>query len=186
MSLEDFDADEGVPTDDEPSDNTPDDAVDQPYQKGDPVLDLTQARPMIVVDAPNQTVDEWSESNGYDLADNYGNGKFDAQPDEAVVECVFLSNVRNEPSKTYTFPVSRVVLIDAHHADDGRRIGDRVVVDLLESLFGAALDYEHTPTVADVSALVAEAGVGDELQSVASELAKAARIEAADSEADDE
>jgi len=181
MSLEDFDADKGITTDDESE-------FDQPYQTGDPVVDLSQGRPMIVLSAPDDlTVQEWSEANMYDLADNYANSRFDASADEAVVRCAYVSDIRNEPSKDYTFPVSRVRLIEAHHADDGRRIGDRVAVDLLESLFGAAIDFDHTPSVADVSALVAEAGVGDELQEVASELAKASRIEAedADSEGDE-
>jgi len=173
--LENFDADAGVTTDDEqPTTN--------PFQTGDPVMDATQGRPMVVLAAREETVAEWSDANGYDLMDNYGNKKFDPTPDEFVVECVYVSDLRSEPSKSYTFPTSRVRLIDAHHADDGRRVGDRVIVDLLESLFGAAIDFEHTPDVDAVSTLIAEAGVGDELQEVASELAKASRIKAEDAD----
>ena len=147
-----------------------------PFHKGDPVMDAAQGRPMVVLDAPNQTVAEWSEANNYDLTENYANSKFDAAADEFVVRCVYVSDVRSEPSKDYTFPVSRVRLIDAHHADDGMRVADRVAVDLLKQLFGAALDHDHTATVADVAALVAEAGVDDEVASLGQELAEADRL----------
>lgn len=93
---------------------------------------------MIVVDAPDETVAEWSDANDYDLVGNYANSKFQPDPTEGVVECVYVSDVRSEPSKTYTFPVSRVALIDVHHADDGRRLYDRVVVDVLDRLFQTA------------------------------------------------
>ena len=147
-----------------------------PYQVGDPVMDAAQGRPMVVLDAPNQTVAEWSEANNYDLTENYANSKFDAVDDEFVVRCAYVFDVRSEPSKDYTFPVSRVRLIDAHHADDGMRVADRVAVDFLERLFGAALDHDHTPTVAGVAALVAEAGVNEDVASLGQELAKADRV----------
>jgi len=114
--------------------------TEQPYRVGDPVMDGAQGRPMIVLDAPEESVAEWSERENYDLLDNYANSRFDPTPDEAVVECVYVSDVRSEPTKTYTFPVSRVKLIDAHHADDGRRVYDRVVRDVLEQLFAATGD----------------------------------------------
>ena len=157
-------------------DGAPRKSVDNSYKVGDPVIDAAQGRPMVVLDAPNQTVAEWSEANNYDLRENYANSKFDAAADEFVVRCAYVSDVRSEPSKDYTFPVSRVRLIDAHHADDGKRVADRVAVDLLERLFGAALDCDHTPTVADVAALVAEAGVDDEVASLGQELAEADRL----------
>lgn len=176
--LEDFDPDAGISDDDEQPDEEHDvGRMGQPYRIGDPVVDLAQGRPMVVLAAPDQTVAEWSDAEGYDLMGNYANSKFDPMPNETVVECVYVSDVRSEPSKTYTFPISRVALIDAHHADDGRRLADRVAVDLLESLFGAALDVEHTPSVDAVAALVAEAGIDEELQRVACETAKAARGE---------
>jgi hypothetical protein len=108
------------------------------YHIADPVVDLAQGRPMVVVDAPDLTVAEWSDLNDYDLRGNYANGKFDPAPDEAVVECVYVSDVRSEPSKTYTFPVSRVALIDVHHADDGRRLYQRCAVAVLATVFTLA------------------------------------------------
>lgn len=117
--------------------------TETPYRIGDPVVDLAQGRPMVVLDAPAETVAEWSEANGYDLLSNYANGKFDPEPDEPVVECVYVSDVRSEPSKTYTFPSSRVALIDAHHADDGRRLADRVAVRVLERVFDSMHRFEQ-------------------------------------------
>jgi len=161
-------------------DSKPDDTetVSNPFSVGDPVMDATQGRSMVVLEARDQTVAEWSEANSYDLTDNYGNQKFDVSPDEPVVKCAFTSNVKSEPSRSYTYPVSRVRLIDSHNADDGRRIGDRVVVELLESLFGAALDADHTVDASAVSALAGEAGVDSELVKEAAEVADASRLTA--------
>lgn len=139
-------------------------------QLGDPVMDAAQGRPMVVLDVPDQTVAEWSEANGYDLQSNYANGKFDPDPDEGVVECVYVSDVRSEPSKTYTFPRSRVVLIDAHHADDGRRIADRVAFDLLADLFDAAYRSGSDSTLAMLEGLAQDV-VGKELATAAREYA---------------
>jgi len=121
-----------------------------PYNIGDPVVDLAQGRPMIVLEAPTETVAEWSDRNGYELTENYANGKLGATSTEPVVRCAYVSDVRSEPSKDYTFPTSRVALIDSHHADDGRRIADRVTVYVLEELFVAlsGLDAEVDLTTA--------------------------------------
>lgn len=142
------------------------------YRIGDPVVDLAQGRPMVVLDVPDQTVAEWSDANGYDLQGNYANGKFDPADDEGVVECVYVSDVRSEPSKSYTFPVSRLALIDAHHADDGRRLYDRVVRDVLERLFTTASRGEQS--IADdrtVVASIAEQCYPSDLVDEAEELA---------------
>lgn len=128
-------------TDDNPDATTTDaQPTSNPYRIGDPVVDLAQGRPMIVLDAPEQNVVEWSGDNDYNLLRNYANGKFDPDPDEYVVECVYVSDVRSEPSKSYTFPVSRVCLIDAHHADGGARIYDRIARDVMEQLFGEIVE----------------------------------------------
>ena len=105
------------------------------YQIGDPVIDLANGRTMIVLDVPDQTVAEWSDANGYDLEDNYGNSKLDTTPEEGVVRCAYANSISSDPSKDYTFPVSRVCLIDAHHADGGRRMADRIVSETLTEVF---------------------------------------------------
>jgi len=141
------------------------------YHIGDPVVDLAQGRPMIVLDAPDLTVAEWSDIENYDLQGNYANSKFDPADDEPVVECVYVSDVRSEPSKTYTFPVSRVALIDAHHADDGRRVYERCVRGLLAGLFDVAMQYDDAPAP-DAVASLAQYATGDpDLVDAARELA---------------
>jgi len=97
---------------------------------------------MIVLEAPDESVQEWSDRENYELAENYANSKLGTRPNEAVVRCVYVSDIRSEPSKDYTFPVSRVALIDAHHADDGRRIFDRVAVEVLAAVFDSMRRYE--------------------------------------------
>jgi hypothetical protein len=138
------------------------------YHIGDPVVDCAQGRPMVVLDVPDHTVASWSDANGYDLLSNYANSKFDPAPDEAVVECVYVSDVRSEPSKTYTFPVSRVRLIDVHHADDGRRVYERAVRGFLAALFVFAASE-------DVASLhhYAQHVAGDSLADEALEFAQA-------------
>jgi hypothetical protein len=152
--------------------------VQQPYRVGDPVVDLAQGRPMVVLEAPAQSVAAWSEANDYSLTGNYANGKLDARDDEAVVRCVYVSDIRSEPSKDYTFPASRIALIDAHHADGGERIADRVVRDVLEALFTLARtldeDWSVEPDGFDdaLGTLVANcSAVNDDVATQAIELA---------------
>lgn len=161
-------------TDDDPTQTTD---VSNPYQTGDPVVDLAQGRPMIVLDAPDETAREWSDRENYELAENYANGKLDTTDDDAVVRCVYVSDIRSEPSKDYTFPTSRVALIDAHHADDGRRVAERVRLDLLESMMRAtvASDREGLTPIA-IGAMAEQAGVSGEVIDVALELANVEQV----------
>jgi hypothetical protein len=154
-------------TDDSPGDDR---TVEQPFRVGDPVVDLAQAQPMIVLEAPTESVAAWSDAHEYQLTENYANGKLNAAPDEAVVRCAYVANIRSEPSKDYTFPVSRVALIDAHHADDGRRIHDRVAHDVLEQLFAAAYRSGSDQTLSTLQALAHDA-VDTEVARAARELA---------------
>lgn len=142
-----------------------------PYHIGDPVVDLAQARPMVVLDAPEQSVAEWSGDNGYDLTENYANAKLGVAPDECVVRCAYLSDLRSEPSKDYTFPESRVALLDAHHADDGRRIYDRVAVDVLTRVFLGAWYIRNGLNADDTVEAAAEEAGFEGLLSEARELA---------------
>lgn len=118
------------------------DADALPFRIGDPVMDAAQGRPMVVLDVPPQTVAEWSGDTGYDLTENYGNQKFGVHPNEPVVTCRYVSDVSGDPGKTYTFPQSRLRLIDVHHADGGRRVYDRVAVDVLRAVFVAAFKQD--------------------------------------------
>jgi hypothetical protein len=147
-----------------------DNNVEQLYHVGDPVVDLAQGRPMLILEAPETTVEEWSTSNNYELTENYANAKLDTTPSMPVVRCVYLSDIRSEPSKDYTFPTARVALIDAHHADDGRRIHDRVKLDVLEQLFDAAYRSGSDRTLSVLEGL-AENVFGKDVTTEARELA---------------
>lgn len=142
--------------------------TNQPFRIGDPVMDAAQGRAMVVVAAPDETVAEWSEREGYDLLENYANSKFSPDPTEAVVECAYVSDVRSEPSKTYTFPVSRCVLIDVHHADGGRRLASRVEVELLADMYRSVEGDQDRGTV---TFLAEQAGVSSDAIDEARELA---------------
>jgi len=138
---------------------------------GDPVMDAAQGRAMIVLGAPDQTVEEWSEENNYDLTENYGNEKFNPDPDEPVVRAVYVSDVRSEPTKDYTFPRSRLRLIDAHHADDGRQIHDRIVFDTLQSVFDTLADSGLEHRMKDFPDLLEASDLDDYLVQEAAQLA---------------
>lgn len=146
-----------------------------PYKIADPVVDLAQGRPMVVLEAPNQTVSEWTEENSYDLKSNYANDKLDTDSDDYVVRCVYVSDIRSEPSKDYTFPASRLRLIDVHHADDGRRVYDRVAVDLLEAMFAHALGRNEDLEAAWLQELAVAVGVDADAVDEAWELADVAQ-----------
>lgn len=111
-------------------------------QVGDVALDKTQGRPVHIVEDCGQTAAEWSEANNYDLLDNYGNGRCDAEADDAVYEVVFCSNAKSEPSKTYAMPDSRLLRVETEAADDGRPVAERAVRDVLEQLFDLAMQFD--------------------------------------------
>jgi len=175
--LGDFDPDEGIELREIDEDFTPlPDAAEngtvQPYRIGDPVIDLAQGRPMVVVDAPEQDVAGWSEANNYNLLENYANSRFDPKRSEPVVECVYVGNIRNEPSRSYTFPVSRCKLIEVHHADDGRRLADRIAAELVDDILEAAAAVDGPPAVGRVAAVLQQAApeVGDRISEVSESL----------------
>jgi len=92
---------------------------------------------------------------------------------------VYVSDIRSEPSKDYTFPESRVALIDAHHADDGERVADRIRIDLLADLMSAAADFSDDGLSPEaIMAVARHTGIGEETTDVARELADADMIAA--------
>lgn len=134
---------------------------------------------MVVLEARNQTAAEWSDANNYELAENYANAKLGTDGSDAVVRCAYVSDIRSEPSKDYTFPASRVALIDAHHADDGQRVADRVREDLLADLMASALEFSDDGVSPEaIMAVARHAGIGEDMTDAARELADAATLEA--------
>lgn len=151
-----------------------------PYRTADPVIDLAQARPMIVLDAPEQTVAEYEGDSGRSfIRDNYANQKLGVSPDDYVVVCAYVSDLRSEPSKPCAFPASRVALLDAHHADGGRRLYDRVAVEVLAKLMAATEDAQiqasHRVNRGDVADLARVGFATEDMVDEAFELADVER-----------
>ena len=138
---------------------------------GDVCLDLSQGRPVQVVEALSQNAAEWSNNNGYDLLGNYANDRLEAEPEDAVFECVYVGSIQSEPSKTYAFPNSRLVRIEVEAGDDGKRVDERIAVDVLESLFDAALRSGSDETKSVLRNLAQDA-FGRDMTSEARELAE--------------
>ena len=146
---------------------------------GDVCLDLSQGRPVQVVEALSQNAAEWSNNNGYDLLGNYANDRLEAEPEDAVFECVYVGSIQSEPSKTYAFPGSRLVRIEVEAADDGKRVDERIAVGLLEDLFDAAYRSGSDGTLSVLEGLAQDAA-GKELTNEARELAHVERNIVAD------
>jgi len=116
--------------------------MSEAIQVGDVCLDLTQGRPVHVVEDTGLTAAEWSEQESYKLVENYGNSRLDAADDDAVFECVYCSSAKSEPSRTYAFPESRLLRIETEAADGGRPVAERAVRDVLEQLFDLAMNLD--------------------------------------------
>lgn len=144
-------------------------------QVGDVALDMAQGRPVHVVADTGQTAREWSDANGYDLLENYGNGRLGVGPEDRVFDVVYCSDASSEPSKTYAFPESRLLRVETEAADDGRPVADRVRVEVLEALFDAAYWSGSDRTLSILEGLAQDA-VGMELTTEARELAEAAHF----------
>lgn len=105
---------------------------------GDVALDLCQGRPVLIVGTFDYDAAEWSARNDYDLvADNYGNQRLGATPSDAVFEAVYCSSAKSEPSRSYTFPESRLLRIE-HEAATDERLQTRLARQVLADLFAAA------------------------------------------------
>jgi hypothetical protein len=156
------------------------DVVDETHEceigVGDTVLDLAQGRTMQVIEEHDQTSREWSDENDYELTENYANDRLGATDDDLVFECVYAGSVKNEPSKPYAFPESRLARIETEKADDGRKVRERIAVDVLESVFDSMLRYDALDED-DIDAVAKHVGdVSPEVVDEARELARANEI----------
>ncbi|WP_435552737.1 hypothetical protein [Natrinema sp. CGMCC1.2065] len=152
------------------------DMTDEPSIKpGDVALDRTQGRPVHVLEDTGQTVLQWTNENGYDLLDNYGNGRCGATAEDRVFEVVYCSSIQSEPSKIYAMPESRLDRVETEKADGGRQVYDRIVVDVLDQLFQRA-GRDDEQAVAVLEAYATDAGVDADVVDEARELAEAAQL----------
>jgi len=140
---------------------------------GDVCLDLAQGRPVHVIERYEGDAAEWSEANDYDLCGNYANDRLAAASDDAVYECVYCSNAKSEPSKTYAFPESRLLRIETEAADARGQVYDRVARDLLERLFISAFERGESIEAQWVADRMETLGVGERVVSEAWEIADA-------------
>jgi hypothetical protein len=142
---------------------------------GEPVVDLAQGRPMVIVGRSDLDAKAWSEKHQYDLVGNYGNSRLNASEDDAVFRCVYVSDISNEPSKDYSFPVARLKRIESHHADAvDLRIPQRVRQNLLVAMLAEATDDSERGAITQAAV---RAGVDGELIEEAAELAEVERKE---------
>jgi len=144
--------------------------VSNPIQVGDVCLDLTQGRPVHVVEDLQQTAAEWSDANNYELCENYGNDRLGASDDDAVYEVVYCSSAKSEPSKTYAMPESRLLRVETESADDGRPVADRVAVDILTDVFGL-MERRPAFSESDIEAVAGNVDVHPDAVDEARELA---------------
>ena len=157
-------------------------SVNSGLKLGDACVDLATGRTVQVVNLPLQTVGEWSGDNNYDLTDNFANATLGADPNEPVVECVYVASIQSEPngprgsdSGGYTFPRSRLARVPVERIDGVRRPYDAVAVDVLERLFRAVDDAQiqasHRVTKGDVADLARVAFAPEDVVQEARELA---------------
>ena len=139
-------------------------------QVGDVCLDLCQGRPVHVIEGTLRTAAEWSNDNGYDLVENYGNARLGTTPNDLVYEVVYCSDATSQPSKTYAMPESRLLRVETEAADEGRPVADRVALDVLEGLFDAAYRSGSDRTLSILEALAQDA-LGKDVTNEARELA---------------
>jgi len=145
--------------------------MSEPIQVGDVCLDLTQGRPVHVVDDTGQTAVEWSEANDYELCENYGNSRLDAADDDAVYECVYCSSAKSEPSKSYAMPESRLLRIETEAADDGPPVIERIQRDLLADIMGLYYGADDADRIDSLAQRARVAGMSDDMVEQAQELA---------------
>lgn len=148
------------------------DPLAEDFQIGDPVVDLANGRSMVVVDRDADRVDEWIDENGYDLLDNYGNERLRALAADPVYECVYVSSVSSRPSKSYSFPSSRLGRAEYENVDGVDRVYDMVARDVLERVLIAAHSVGDADHAEIVEMMAYEAGVDEDVIDEAVELAE--------------
>ena len=145
---------------------------------GDVCLDLAQGRPVHVIQDTGLDAVEWSDANGYELLENYGNSRLGASSGDRVYDVVYCSSAKSEPSKSYAMPESRLLRIETEAADDGRPVADRAVRDVLEQLYDLAMTldtdwavepdgFEHALEILTANHSDALDALGDEAQELA-------------------
>lgn len=129
--------------------------TERPLRVGDVCLDLAQGRPVQIISDPDQTAAEWSESNNYDLVGNYGNSRLGATEEDAVFDVVYVSNLKNQPKKSYAFPESRLGRIEVEAAEEAiSSIQEEILFDFLVALIQEGQERDLTDLIPALDALL--------------------------------
>ena len=104
-------------------------------QTGDVVIDLTQNAKMVVLEQAAITVEEYSDREGFDLAEYKVHPQLRVSGTEPVFTCAYLKGELAAPGGTYDFPESRLARIPVEDAnEDVMRIQDVIRTDLTVAL----------------------------------------------------
>lgn len=131
--------------------------VDPAIKAGDVCHDLAGSGKVQVVARAADTVADYREHKGFDLATYKAHPLLGVRDDEPVFSCAYLpsdptvSFGSNEP---YSFPASRLARIPVEEAEpDLQRVQRHLAVDVLATLLRGALDddaEDHWPEVIEL------------------------------------
>lgn len=85
---------------------------------GDVAIDLVTRQPLYVVDRPADTLAEYHEVEGFDLATYKAHPWLPVSVDDAVLTCVFIGDVESlhSFSNTYDYPAGRLARVPVERA----------------------------------------------------------------------
>jgi len=95
--------------------------------KGGIVIDLVTRQPMFVSERVADSLEEYYEQEGFDLATYNEHPFLPVQPDDAVYECVFINGDpqgAHKPGKTYDYPRGRLMTVPVDLAWRDAEVGD--------------------------------------------------------------
>lgn len=141
---------------------------------GDVAVDLAYTAPVQVVGREEQPAGEHPHTRSDANAELFG-----VEPDEPVYSCVYLPSPDDgitPPSKTYSFPESRLLRYPVEDATNLASIQSHIRVAVLEDLVEAAAegDDESILTVSELTGLVSEA-YGEDVSELVPELLDSVR-----------
>lgn len=125
---------------------------DSLFSIGDVVYDLAQGSKMQVVGHAADSVTEYSEREGYDLAGYKCHPQLRVTDDEPVYTCVYLpDSLKASVSGTYDFPQSRLARCAVEEAnEDLNHIGQEFLDEFLTALAEASVHEGQETATADV------------------------------------
>jgi hypothetical protein len=126
--------------------------TDSAISIGDVCFDLAQCSKVQVVGHAADCVAEYSEREGYDLAEYKCHPQLRVSEDEPVYTCVYLpDSLKSSVSGTYDFPESRLARCPVEEAnEDLNHIGREFLDEFLTALAEASVTEGQEKAAADV------------------------------------